>query len=82
MKRKVLFNHSTNIYCAVEPLAAGEIVVKRKKKTDTVFVLLGLYFYMEKRNNKQINNVYQVVLRKAKQVNGLDSNYQRGKVLA
>ena len=62
MKRKVLFNHSTNIYCAVEPLAAGEIVVKRKKKTDTVFVLLGLYFYMEKRNNKQINNVYQVVL--------------------
>ena len=62
MKRKVLFNHSTNIYCAVEPLAAGEIVVKRKKKTDTVFVLLRLYFYMEKRNNKQINNVYQVVL--------------------
>jgi len=62
LKRKVLFNHSTNIYCAVEPLAAGEIVVKRKKKTDTVFVLLRLYFYMEKRNNKQINNVYQVVL--------------------
>ena len=62
MKRKVLFNHSTNIYCAVEPLAAGEMVVKRKKKTDIVFVLLGLYFYMEKRNNKQINNVYRVVL--------------------
>ena len=62
MKRKVLFNHSTNINYAVEPLAAGEIVVKRKKKTDIVFVLLGLYFYMEKRNNKQINNVYRVVL--------------------
>lgn len=32
LKRKVLFSHSTNIYCAVKPLAAGAIAVKRKQR--------------------------------------------------
>lgn len=32
LKRMVLFRHSTNIYCAVKPVAAGDIAVKRKNK--------------------------------------------------
>lgn len=45
LKRKVLFSHSTNIYCAVKPLAAGDIAVKRKNKycfcSQGVLVLCG-----------------------------------------
>lgn len=48
LKRKVLFRHSTNIYCAVKPLAAGDIAVKRKRK-QILLLFSGSFSLMRRR---------------------------------